>query len=111
MVSYEAGPWGEAGDVFLCLAPIGFLLLVTLVPRLTLPTSLSLPFAALFLWLIRAVYFESDANGLNACVLYGILDALTPVSICFGAILLFETMEITLCLSVSVRAPHIEYLH
>lgn len=94
----EGGPWGPAGDVVLSLLPIAFLLLVTLVKPIALTTATSLPLAAFFLWLVRMVYFSHDPNFVNACVLYGVLDTLTPVSICFGAILLFAVMEETLCL-------------
>lgn len=95
--SYVQGAWGEAGDVILSLLPIVFLLVVTLVPRLLLRTAVSLPLAAILMWAIRAVYFGTGANFLNACLLAGVLDALTPISICFGAILLFETMDAAIC--------------
>jgi hypothetical protein len=39
--------------VVLCLLPIAFLLLVTVVRRLLLPTSISLPLAAAMLAFIR----------------------------------------------------------
>jgi len=46
-------PRGPAGAVVLCLLPIAFLVVVTVVKQLLLPTSISLPAAALMLAFIR----------------------------------------------------------
>ena len=77
------------------LVPIVFLVLVTVVKRIKLKTSISLPLAALMLYLIRLAYFKHDSNYVNAAAVFGVLDALTPLSIIAGAICLFETMEQT----------------
>lgn len=84
------GPWGSVMDVLLSLLPLVFLVLVTLIKWIQLPTKVSLPIAAIIMWLIRIVYFASPPNYVNALVVSGLLEALTPLSIIFGAILLFQ---------------------
>eukprot|EP01025_Chloroclados_australasicus_P003894 TRINITY_DN10928_c1_g3_i4.p1 TRINITY_DN10928_c1_g3~~TRINITY_DN10928_c1_g3_i4.p1 ORF type:complete len:353 (-),score=27.17 TRINITY_DN10928_c1_g3_i4:103-1161(-) len=95
--AYE-GPWGPVPDVLFCLLPIIFLIPVTMFKRITLPTSVSLPIAAALMWCVRLMYLKLDPNLTNAAVIYGIFDALTPMSVIGGAILLFTTMEATLCM-------------
>ena len=96
------GPWGDAADVILCLLPIAFLLAVTLKPN-PLPTTVSLPSAALMMFLIRVMYLASDPLLVSACVIKGVHEALSPLTIMFGAIFLFETMEATLCMPYMMR--------
>lgn len=94
------GPWGSAFDVILSLLPVFFLILVTIgIPRITLKATKSFPISALILWFIRLAYFASPPNSVNALVVSGLLEALTPLSIVLGAIILFETIKITQCLS------------
>lgn len=95
-------PGGDVLAVFLCLAPIVFLVIVT-VKKNPLPTTISLPFAALLLFLIRTMYLRSDPLLACGAVLLGILEALTPLSIMAGAIALFESMEISYCLPYMMR--------
>lgn len=85
-------------DVFLMLSPIVFLAATVMSQRLKLPTTTSLPVAALILFLIRLVYLGSDPLLLCSAVVAGILEALTPLSIMLGAMMLFETMQATGCL-------------
>lgn len=91
------GPWGPAMDVILSLVPIAFLVTVTLVRRIRLPTRISLPVSAVMLYLFRLVYFGHPANFINASTLQGCLEWITPVSIAAGAISLFAVMDNTLC--------------
>jgi len=93
----EGGPWGGGGDVFLCLLPILFLLVETLRPN-GLKSNTSLPLSAALLWVVRTVYLKTEPNFANAAVLAGVFDAITPMSIVFGAIFLFQTMHYTKCL-------------
>jgi len=95
-------PGGNALDVILCLLPIVFLLGATM-KKNPLPTTISLPFAAFMLFMIRAMYLGSDPWLLCASVLSGFHEALTPLAIVSGAVFLFETMEATLCLPYMLR--------
>ncbi|KAF8068175.1 hypothetical protein HT031_001861 [Scenedesmus sp. PABB004] len=91
-------PWGPVAAVVLCLLPILLLIAVTVVKQILLPTSVSLPLAAALLAFIRLAYLSSDPVEVAACLLAGLLEALTPLSIIAGAILLFQTMHETMCL-------------
>ena len=102
LVDSNTSPWGSAADVILCLLPIVFLLGATL-KKNPLPTTVSLPFAAMMLFLIRAMYLGSDPWLLCASVVSGFHEALTPLAIVSGAVFLFETMEATLCLPYMLR--------
>jgi hypothetical protein len=99
---YESTPGGEVVAVLLCLFPIVFLVVAT-VKKNPLPSTLSLPMAALLLFLIRTMYLGSDPLLSCGAVILGILDALTPLSIMAGAITLFESMEISYCLPYMMR--------
>merc|ERR1719330_29004 len=59
VIDMQGGPWGSAMDVILCLLPIVFLLVVTLMPH-PLPTKLSLPLSAIIMLLVRLMYLGSD---------------------------------------------------
>jgi lactate permease len=98
----EGGPWGDAMDVIMCLLPIIFLLAVTLKPN-PLPTTISLPASAVILFLIRVMYLASDPLLVTSSVIAGLHEAMSPLTIMFGAILLFETMEATLCMPYMMR--------
>lgn len=94
----QGGPWGAGVDVFLCALPLIFLVFVTVVKPFILSTSVSLPVAAFMLWFIRVAYLNTVANYANAAVWGGFFEALTPLSIITGAILLFQAMHHTKCL-------------
>eukprot|EP00934_Nitzschia_sp_Nitz4_P008696 Nitzschia sp. Nitz4//scaffold30_size153850//15442//17548//NITZ4_002759-RA/size153850-augustus-gene-0.66-mRNA-1//-1//CDS//3329547205//8686//frame0 len=103
MVSTDAGgPWGDVMDVIFCLFPIVFLIVVT-VKNNPYPTTLSLPMAAGFMFLVRLMYLGSDPLLTSASVVLGLHEALTPLSIMAGAIVLFETMDATYCLPYMMR--------
>ena len=96
------GPWGNAMDVIFCLLPIIFLLAATLKPQ-PLPTTQSLPLAALIMFLVRVMYLGSDPLLCCASIISGLHEALSPITIMGGAIMLFETMEATLCMPYMMR--------
>jgi lactate permease len=50
------------------------------------------------MWLLRMAYLAIEPNYTNAAVIYGLFDAITPMSISGGAILLFSAMEATQCM-------------
>ncbi len=76
----------------LAVLPIGFLLVVMTKPR-PLPSTLAFALAAALAYGIGLLHFGTPFALLNAGVLKGLLDALTPISIVFGAILFFVAME------------------
>jgi len=103
VVALDAGgPGGDVVDVILCLLPIVFLIYAT-VKRNPMPTTQSLPLAALGMYLVRLMYLGSDPLLTNAAVILGLHEALTPLSIMAGAITLFESMEATCCLPYMMR--------
>lgn len=96
------GPWGEVMDVIFGLLPILVLVIVT-VKKNPLPTTRSLPFAALMMYLIRLMYYGSNATMTCGSVILGLHEALAPISIIAGAMTLFETMEATKCMPYMMR--------
>lgn len=102
VIDEGGGPWGPAMDVIMCLLPIFFLLVVTLKPN-PLPTTTSLPAAAFMMFLIRVMYLGSNPILCSGAIISGFHEALSPLTIMFGAILLFETMEATLCMPFMMR--------
>lgn len=92
-------PGGPAVAVVLCLLPLVFLVVVTLVRRVMLPTAVSLPAAAALMAVIRLAYLSSSPALVASCVVSGLLEALTPLTIIAGAIALFQTMQHTGCLA------------
>lgn len=96
------GPWGEAMDVILGLLPIVVLVFVT-VKKNPWSTTVSLPFSALMLFLIRLMYYGSDVVLTCGSVVLGLHEALAPITIIAGAMTLFETMEVTKCMPYMMR--------
>jgi L-lactate permease len=84
------------------LLPIIFLVLVTIKPN-PLPTTISLPLAAMIMFLIRLMYLQADPQLTCASVILGMHEVITPLSIMAGAITLFETMEATNCMPFMMR--------
>ena len=99
------GPWGKAMDVIMCLLPIIFLVIATIPPcgLKPLSTTKSLPTSALLMYLVRLMYLGSDPLLVSGSVIKGIYEAITPLTIMAGAIMLFETMEATRCLPYMMR--------
>lgn len=89
-------------QVIFCLFPIVFLVVVTVKPN-PYPTTVSLPMAAAFMFLVRLMYLGSDPLMTCASVILGLHEAMTPLSIMAGAIVLFETMEATYCMPYMMR--------
>src|SRR5215467_4347084 len=79
-------------DFLLAILPIGFLICV-MTKRKSWPSHMSLPFAAALVYLLVLVHAKFDANLVNATVMNGMLSALTPISIIWGAILLSQAMR------------------
>lgn len=96
------GDWGDVMDVFFCLLPIMFLVYATIKPK-PLPTTMSLPLAALMMYIVRLAYLQSDPLLTTGSVILGLHEAITPLSIMAGAITLFESMEATYCLPFMMR--------
>jgi len=79
-------------DLLLAAAPILFLIFVMTKPR-PLPSTVAFLLGAILAYLVRFLYFDSPFMLLNAAVITGLLEALTPISIVLGAILFFVAME------------------
>ncbi|TLD69097.1 L-lactate permease [Phragmitibacter flavus] len=79
-------------DLIFATGPI--LLLIFLMTKKTpMPSAKALPLAALVAYGIQFVWFGTGASLVHASVLAGLLVALTPIMIVWGAIFLFRTME------------------
>lgn len=79
-------------DFLLAALPIVVLIFVMTKPR-PLPSTTAFALAAALAYVIRLVWFREGALLLNAAIVSGLLDALTPVAILFGAIFFFVAME------------------
>ncbi|BCR04442.1 L-lactate permease [Desulfuromonas versatilis] len=78
----------------LSLFPI-VLLIYLMTKKNSVPSFKALPLVALILYVLKMAYFDVEANLVNATVVEGLLTALVPISIVWGAIFLFKTMEYT----------------
>jgi lactate permease len=81
-----------AADLSFAAGPI-LLLIYWMTKRAPMPSAKALPLAAIVAYGVRLVWFGTDANVVNASVMAGLLVALTPILIVWGAIFLFRTME------------------
>ena len=79
-------------DFLLAILPISFLIYV-MTKKKSWPSHISLPFAAVLVYLLVLVHSRLEPNLVNATVVNGTLSALTPISIIWGAILLSLTMR------------------
>jgi lactate permease len=79
-------------DLLLALGPIVLLILLMTV-RGGLPSHVALPLVALVMLLVKAVWFGNSPGLLQATVAQGLMKAVTPITIVWGAIILFRTME------------------
>ncbi|MBE0502827.1 MAG: L-lactate permease [Desulfuromonadales bacterium] len=80
--------------VLLSLFPIVFLIYL-MTKKKSVPSFRALPIVAVILYLLKLGYFGADVNLVNASVISGLLTALIPISIVWGAIFFFKTMEYT----------------
>jgi lactate permease len=72
-------------DLFFAAVPIAFLIFV-MTKKNGLPSTVAFALAALLTYLVRISYFKTSPNLAHAAVVNGLLQALTPISIVFGAI-------------------------
>ena len=79
-------------DFILAALPIT-LLVFLMTKRPSMSSNRALPLAALVLYVILLTYFGVRPLLVHAAVVEGLLTALTPILIVWGAILLFKTME------------------
>jgi lactate permease len=79
-------------DLVLAALPIA-LLILWMARKRAMPSNRALPLAALVLYALLLGYFAVSPRLVHAAVSKGVLTALTPVLIVWGAILLFKTME------------------
>ncbi len=79
-------------DLIVSLAPIA-LLIFLMTKKNSTPSHVALPLIAGLVYAIQLIYFEQNANLVNATVVNGLLTALTPILIIWGAIFMFKTME------------------
>ena len=79
-------------DLFFAALPIVFLIVVMTMKN-GLPSTVAFALAALIAYGVRIWFFGTSPNLANAAVVSGLLDALTPISIVFGAIFFFVALE------------------
>ena len=79
-------------DLFFAALPIGFLIFV-MTKKNGLPSTIAFALAALMTYLVRIWFFKTSLNLAHAAVVSGLLQALTPISIVFGAIFFFVALE------------------
>ncbi|MGD8267886.1 MAG: L-lactate permease [Desulfobacterales bacterium] len=81
-------------DFFMAILPL-VILIWMMTKKNSVPSNIALPLTALLVYLLKLVYFASEPNLMNATVVKGALEALTPITIIWGAILLFKTMDMS----------------
>ena len=81
-----------AADLLFASGPI-CLLIFLMTKKGPMPSARALPLVALLTCGIRLVWFGTNATLVSAAVVAGLLVALTPILIVWGAIFLFRTME------------------
>jgi lactate permease len=79
-------------DLFFAAVPIAVLIFV-MTKKNGLPSTVAFALAAVLTYLVRILYFKTSPSLAHAAVMNGLLQALTPISIVFGAILFFVALE------------------
>ena len=79
-------------DLVFAALPIGFLIFV-ITKKNGLPSTVAFALAALLTYFIRIGFFKTSPNLAHAAIMSGLLQALTPISIVFGAIFFFVALE------------------
>ncbi len=79
-------------DIVLAALPIAFLIFV-MTKKKALPSTIAFALAALLTYAIRIWFFRTSPNLASAAAINGLLSALTPISIVFGAIFFFVALE------------------
>lgn len=82
----------SALDLIFAALPV-VLLVILMTKKRSMSSNRALPLAALVLYVILLAYFRARPVLVHAAVVEGLLAALTPILIVWGAILLFKTME------------------
>lgn len=82
----------RVADLIFAAGPL-LLLLFWMTKRKPLPSALALPLAAAIACVVQLTWFGADTTLVNASVLAGLLVALTPILIVWGAIFFFRSME------------------
>ena len=82
----------RAADLIFAAGPI-LLLIYWMTKKTPLPSAKALPLAAVTAYIVQLTWFGAGATLVNASVLAGLLVALTPILIVWGAIFLFRTLE------------------
>ncbi len=72
--------------------PIGFLIFV-MTKKKGMPSTVAFALAALLTYTIRIAFFKTNVNLAHAAILSGLLQALTPISIVFGATFFFVALQ------------------
>ena len=100
-------------DVVFCLLPIVFLIYAT-IKRNPLPTTLSLPLAAVMMFFIRLAYLGSDPLLTTAAVILGLHEALTPLTI-MVRVCVFQKVSgflfVIACYFISFHSSHSIHLY
>jgi lactate permease len=79
-------------DLLFAALPIAFLIFVMTMKK-GLPSTIAFALAALLTYAVRIWFFKTSPNLAHAAILSGLLQALTPISIVFGAIFFFVALE------------------
>src|SRR5215475_895057 len=79
-------------DLFFAAVPIAVLIFV-MTKKNGLPSTVAFALAAVLTYLVLILYFKTGPSLAHAAVVNGLLQALTPISIVFGAILFFVALE------------------
>ena len=79
-------------EFFFAGLPIVVLVVLMTKPK-PLPAPMAFFLAAVCAFLVRLIYFRAEVSLLSAAVVAGLLEALTPISIVFGAIFFFVALE------------------
>src|SRR6516164_3106316 len=79
-------------DLFFAALPI-VLLIFVMTKKNGLPSTVAFALAALLTYLVRIWFFKTGPNLAHAAIVNGLLQALTPISIVFGAIFFFVALE------------------
>ena len=89
-------------NLVFALFPIA-LLIVLMTAKNGLSSDKALPLTAFVTWIIALAWFRRPVNLVHAAVVDGLLTALTPILIVFGAIFVFRSMEKTGSMAVVNR--------
>jgi len=79
-------------DLMVAISPLAVLIYLMTKKR-PVPAFVALPVVAAGLWILKLTYFKDPAIEVNATVIDGLLTALKPITIVWGAIFLFKSME------------------